>query len=168
MIDNENDILIRIIDEECNLKSFKCEKDIVNKFFYKKSIFNNKNLLSKVYIIENIRNKNIIGFFTLSIYRLNLEHGKKYGIQKIPAILLGRIGVDNNHRGLRLTETHIIPFTIGVCNDVKQNVGCRLLITEIEKGDQKGDQLKDYLLEIGMNEEKITRSHHILSVDLLI
>jgi len=163
LIDIENDILIREIDEECNLKSFKCKKDIVNKFFYKKSIFNNKNLLSKVYIIENIRNKDIIGYFTLSTYRLNLEHGKKYGIQKLPAILLGRMGIDNNYRGLRLTETHIIPYTVGVCDDVKQNVGCRLLIAEIERG----DQLKDYLLEIGMNEERITKSHHILSVDLL-
>lgn len=163
MTDIEDNILIKEIDEDCNLKSFKCEKDIVNKFFYKNSLFNNINLLSKVYIIENIGNKDIIGYFTLSTYRLNLEHGKKYGIQKVPAILLGRMGVDNDYRGLRLTETHIIPYTIGICNDVKQNVGCRLLIAEIEKG----DTLKDYLIKIGFNEERITKTHDILSLDLL-
>jgi len=163
LIDLENSILIREIDKECNLKSFKCENEIVNKFFYSKSIFNNEHLLSKVYIIENIRNKEIIGYFTLSTYRLNLEHGKKYGIQKIPAILLGRMGVDNDYRGLKLTETHIIPYTIGICNDVKQNVGCRLLIAEIGKG----ETLKGYLIKIGFNEERITKTHHILSLDLL-
>ena len=54
-------------------------------------------------------------------------------------------------------------YALGVCNEVKNLIGCRLLIIEVEKE----DPTKDYLIENGFQEEKSNKKYHFLSIDVL-
>ncbi len=163
MSDIEDYLFIREIEEEDNVQSFSCDEKDVNDFFHNNSVFNNKNLLSKVYILENLTTKEIIGYFALGTYRLQLGSQEKYGIENIPAILLGRIGIDSAYQGQDLGKKYLIKYAVGICSEVLQYIGCRLLIDEVKKG----DKIFDYFIKNGFIFEKPHKSMMILSLDLL-
>ena len=81
----------------------------------------------------------------------------------MPAALLGRIGIDDKYRGQDLAREYLIRYVLGVCNEVKNYIGLRLLIIEVERG----DSIKDYLIKNGFQEEKSNKKFHFLSIDLL-
>jgi len=68
----------------------------------KKAKFNDENLISKVYLYYDKATKKVVGFITLSNYLLRLSDAKEFGIQKVPAALIGRIAIDNEYRGYNL------------------------------------------------------------------
>lgn len=135
------DLIITEINDQLNLESFHCQNHKVNEFLRNFALYNNQNLLSKVYILVEKDNNNLVGFFSLSAYRLTLPHSIKYSIQQVPAVLLGRIGVDDKYRGHNLAREYLIKYALGICNEVKNYIGCRLLIVEVEKE----DPIKEYL-----------------------
>ena len=151
------------ISDQLITESFHCQNDKVNEFIHEHALYNNKNLLSKVYVLIDEDTEAIAGVVSLSAYRLNLPHNKKYSIQQVPAALLGRIGIDDKYRGQDLTRDHLIKYALGVCNEVKNYIGCRLFIVEVERG----DSIREYLLKNGFQEEKCNKKFHFLSIDLL-
>jgi len=155
--------IITEIYNQLKTDSFNCQNDKVNEFIHKYALYNNQNLLSKVYVLIDKDTESIAGVISLSAYRLNLPHSKKYSIQQIPAALLGRIGIDEKYRGQDLAREYLIKYVLGVCNEVKDLIGLRLLIVEVEKG----DSIRDYLIRNGFQEEKSNKKFHFLSVDLL-
>ena len=157
------DFIIIEIQDNIDLSLFRCESEELNKFLNKKAKFNEKNLLSKVYLYLNKNNEKVIGFVTLSNYMLRLADSKQFGIQKIPAALLGRIAIDNEYRGQNLGKD-LIDYVRGKCNFIKQFIGCRILVVEVKKE----DPIKEYLLNIGFELLHQSKGFHILGFDLLI
>ena len=72
------------------------------------SVHNYQNLLSKVYVLIDVDTKYIARVISLSAYRLNLPRTTKYSIRQIPAVLLGRIGIDDKYRGHNLAKEYLI------------------------------------------------------------
>lgn len=155
--------LITEINQQLDTDSFNCQNEKLNEFLHKYALYNNQNLLSKVYVLIDEITEAIAGVISLSAYRLNLPNSKKYNIQQVPAALLGRIGIDSKYRCQDLARDYLIKYVLGVCNEVKAYLGLRLLIVEVEKG----DSIKDYLLKNGFKEEKSNKKYHFLSIDLL-
>ena len=69
------------IHDQLDLISFHCQNDGVNDFLRKHALFNNQNLLSKLFVLLDQDSEAIAGIITLSAYRINLPHPKKYSIQ---------------------------------------------------------------------------------------
>ena len=157
------DLIIIELKDDIELIQFHCESDELNKFLHEKSRYNEKNLISKVYLYYHIKNKNIVGFITLSNYMLRLAEGKKFGIQKVPAALIGRIAIDDDYRGNNLGRDLIL-FARGRCNYIKDFIGCRLLVVEVKKE----DPIMKYLLSFGFEILHQSKGFVILGLDLLI
>ncbi len=121
------------IHDQLKIESFHCQNDSVNEFMHEYALYNNQNLLSKVYVLIDEDKEAIAGIVSLSAYRLNLPHNKKYSIQQVPAALLGRIGIDDKYRGQDLAREYLIKYALGVCNEVKNYMGCRLLFLKFKE-----------------------------------
>lgn len=156
------EFVIQELIDDYNLETFECQNEDVNDFLNNFAFHNQLNLLSKVYILVDITQNIIAGYLTLSSYLLRLGD-TRYEIPKVPSILLGRIGIDNKYRGKDLAKEYLIPYAIGICNEVKEFIGCRLLIAEVEKG----ANFKNFLEDNGFCEEKSNTSYHYMSLDLL-
>ncbi len=150
------------INDTTNISNFYCNNEELNSFFREKALKNNQNLLSKVYICLNIINHEIAGFITLSNYLLRLADSKLYGIQRVPAALVGRLAVDNKYRGLNL-GTYLLSFAFEECNHVKKRIGCRLMVVEVKKG----DLILDYMKSVGFQELHSDKTFNYLGLDLL-
>jgi len=158
-----SNFLIKKVENEIHSSSFYCSNEEVNDFFYNLAKFNHDQLLSKVYIYYNPKNEEIIGFISLSAYRVNLPDTTKIPIQKVPSVLLGRLAIDNKYRGSNLGED-LIKYAIGICDEVKNLIGCRLLIVEVEKKDNK---LLKYFLKKGFEKIHEGSQYHYIMIDLL-
>lgn len=158
----KNLIIIEIRDT-IDLSLFCCENEELNKFLKEKARFNEENFLSKVYLYINKNDENVIGFVTLSNYMLRLADSKQFGIQKVPAALLGRIAIDNKYRGQNLGKD-LIEYVLGKCHFIKQFIGCRILVVEVDKE----APIKNYLSNYGFELLHESKGFHILGFDLLI
>ena len=94
---------------------------------------------------------------------LRLADTKKFGIQKVPAALLGRIAIDNDYRGQNLGK-NLIAFIRGRCNYIKTLIGCRLLVVEVKKD----DLIVNYLINFGFELLHQSKDFNILGLDLLV
>ena len=94
---------------------------------------------------------------------LRLAESKKFGIQKVPAALIGRIAINNEHRGYNLGRDLIL-FARGRCNYIKDFIGCRLLVVETKKD----DPIVKYLTSFGFEFLHESKGFNILGFDLLI
>ena len=155
--------IITEIHDQLKTESFHCQNDKVNEFIHEHALHNNQNLLSKVYVLIDEDTEVIAGVVSLSAYRLNLPHSKKYSIQQVPAALLGRIGIDDKYRGQDLARKYLIRYALGVCNEVKNYIGCRLFIVEVERE----DSIRDYLIKNGFQEEKSNKQGQKWDLSLL-
>jgi len=158
----KNLIIIELKDD-IELSKFHCESEELNEFFLEKATYNEKNLISKVYLYYNRKDKAVVGFITLSNYMLRLAEGKKFGIQKVPAALIGRIAIADDYRGNNLGRDLIL-FARGRCHYIKDFIGCRLLVVEVKKE----DPIMKYLLSFGFELLHQSKGFFILGLDLLI
>jgi len=77
--------------------------------------------------------------------------------------LLGRLAIDDKYRGSNLGED-LIKYAIGICDEVKDLIGCRLLIVEVRKTDSK---LLNYFLKKGFEKIREGTQFHYIMIDLL-
>jgi len=161
--DIKRELIIIELTEDIDINSFSCENEELNKFFHEQSKYNNQNLLSKIYICLNTRNKEIAGFISLSNYSLRLADSKDFGIQKVPAALIGRLAIDNRYRGYNLGN-NLISFVYEVSNYIKNYIGCRLLVVEVKKNK---DQILKYMQDYGFEILHESKGFFYLGLDLL-
>ena len=159
----KKDLIFIDLKDNIELNQFHCESNELNQFLHEKARYNDKNLISKIYLYFNVKDKKVVGFITLSNYMLRLAESKQFGIQKVPAALIGRIAVDNNYRGHNLGKDLIL-FARGRCNYIKNFIGCRLLVVEIKKD----NPIMKYLLSFGFELLHQSKEFDVLGFDLLI
>lgn len=161
-MDSEEDYIIKELENEIKSVSFSCSSKELNEFLYKRAEKNNEDLISKIYIYYDINNKKIFGFISLSAYQLNLSDTEKFGISSVPAVLLGRLAIDNDYRKKNLGE-NLIKYTCIIGKEVKKLVGCRLLIVEVNSGDIN---LLNYFIDKGFTIVRQSKRFYYLMIDL--
>jgi len=157
-----DEYLIKELENETQFTSFSCADKDLNDFLINNAKSNNDNLISKTYIYYNQVSEEIIGFISLSAYRLNLSNTIQFGLTQVPAVLLGRLAIDNNYRGKNLA-VNLINYARGVCNEVKQLIGCRLLIVEVKVNNTN---LVRYFLDRGFEIIHKSKKFYYLMIDL--
>ncbi len=94
---------------------------------------------------------------------MNFPNISKFPIQQVPAVLLGKLAIDRKYIGSNLGE-NLIKFAIGICDAVKDLIGCRLLIIEVENKEIK---LLKYFLKRGFELIRHTNQFHYVMLDLI-
>lgn len=94
---------LEVINEKHNLDNFSCEIETIDKYLKSRALNDNKQLLSKTYVVTE--KGNVIAFCTLILHSLR-DAEKEFFIdkdkckeQRVPALLIGQIGVDKNFKG---------------------------------------------------------------------
>ncbi|MFX0173444.1 MAG: GNAT family N-acetyltransferase [Candidatus Hodarchaeota archaeon] len=109
----------------------------INEYYKEKAWIDMLNLNSLIY--EYWKDEKVVGFSTASMSKLreSLE-GPPMGR---PSLLLGRLGVDQAYTSQSLGE-ELTHYIIGLARKLKQKVGCRLVILDVEKiQDEKSGEL---------------------------
>lgn len=162
--DKEN-LLLYELNDRIDVRKFCCEDDEVNDYFHNKALINNKMFISKAYVVINKNNNDIVGIFTLSASLLKLTEKEQYGISRVPTILLGRIGIDNKYRKQNLGR-FLLEQAIGICEEVKKLIGCRLLMTESISGSKILAYFKNLGFKYETTDKRSGKIFEVLSFDL--
>ncbi len=152
-----------IIDESFKIDDFNCEDDDINYFLKNLAIPNQIRKLSNTYIFYIEENKRVVAYFSILASQLNTGDARIYGIDKIPIVLLGRMGVDKNFKGNNIGRT-MINIALKKALEASKLIACRLLLIETTL------DMKSYYLEkinLGFEWFKDRKSFSILVLDLL-
>jgi hypothetical protein len=105
----------------------------VNKFFHNDLQTYRKNNLSTVWIVRD--SDEPVAYFTVSMNAIEVKElgvGEKVEdttTSRYPAVLLGQMGVDKNHRhdGIALA---ICDFCLGLASEIGERIACRYLMLQ--------------------------------------
>jgi len=156
-------LLFKLIDKSDNVDDFDCNDDDINYFLKNLAISNQNRKLSNTYILYSKNSNQIVAYFSIIASQLNTGDARIYGIDKIPIVLLGRMGVDKKFRGNNIGR---IMINIAVRKALKagQLIACRLLLVETSK------DMKSYYLEkinLGFECFRDRKTISLLVIDLL-
>ena len=154
---------LKIIDESDNIDDFNCGDDDINYFLKNLAIPNQYRKLSNTYIFYLKESKRVIAYFSILASQLNTGDARIYGIDKIPIVLLGRMGVDKNYRGNNIGRT-MINIAVKKALEASELIACRLLLIETSL------DMKSYYLEklnLGFEWFRDRKTFSILVIDLL-
>ena len=93
------DLFFKILDKNVKIDKFNCGDENINYFLNNLALLNQERKLSETYIFCLKDSNELIAFFTLSASQLNTGDARIFGIDKVPIVLLGRLGVDINYKG---------------------------------------------------------------------
>ena len=154
---------LKIIDESDKIDEFDCGDDDINYFLKILAIANQKRKLSNTYILKSKESNQIVAFFSILASQLNTGDARIYGIDKIPIVLLGRMGVDKKFRGNNIGRI-MINTAVRKALEAGQLIACRLLLVETTK------DMKSYYLEkinLGFECFRDRKTISLLVIDLL-
>ncbi len=158
-----NKLLLKLIDTSDKIDKFNCGNDDINYFLKNLAIPNQYRKLSNTYIFYNEEDKRVVAYFSILASQLNTGDARIYGIDKIPIVILGRMGVDNNFKGNNLGKI-MITIAIKKALEASKLIACRLLLVETSI------DMKTYYLEkinLGFEWFKDRKTFSILVLDLL-
>lgn len=154
---------LKDLNESANSDKFSCGEEKIDFFLKDLAKFNQKNKFSRTYIFTKEENNEIIAFFSILASQLNTGDTRIFGIDKVPVILLGRLGVDVNYQGKNFAEV-MIRIAIEKALKVSKIIGCRLLLVETSL------KMKSYYLErlsINFKLFRDKKETSIIYIDLL-
>ncbi len=123
------DLIFKEITDDIILSKFDCGDEDINYFLKNLAISNQERKLSKTYTFCLKDSNEIIGFFTLSASQLNTGDARIFGMDKVPIVLLGRLGVDRKYKGKNL-GTAMIRIALEKSVETSKIIACRLLLVE--------------------------------------
>ena len=156
-------LLFKIIDKSFKIDDFNCGDDDINYFLKNLAIPNQFRKLSNTYIFYIEENKRVVAYFSILASQLNTGDARIYGIDIIPIVLLGRMGIDKNFRGNNIGRT-MINIAVRKALEASKLIACRLLLIETSL------DMKSYYLEkinLGFEWFKDRKTFSILVLDLL-
>ena len=156
-------LLLKIIDKSDKIDDFDCGDNDINYFLKNLAIPNQYRKLSNTYIFYLEENKRLVAYFSILASQLNTGDARIYGIDKIPIVLLGRMGVDKNFRGNNIGRA-MINIAVKKALEASKLIACRLLLIETSLN------MKSYYLEkinLGFEWFKDRKTFSILVLDLL-
>lgn len=90
------DLIFKELDRDVIIEPFKCGDEVINSFLNNLALLNQERKLSKTYTFCLRDSNKVIAFLTLSSSQLNTGDARIFGIDKVPIVLLGRLGVDKS------------------------------------------------------------------------
>lgn len=105
---------VRKLRNDEKVKSFNCGDDDLNDFLLNRAILYRKALLSVTYVFENIKSKDIVGYFSLANDRVSLDDFNdktefnrfrrnrfvnEKRIRSYPAVKICRLGINKDFHG---------------------------------------------------------------------
>ena len=95
---------LEVINENHNVQDFDCGDSSINEFLKNNALIDTNSYVSKTYVLKKKNNNKIIGFYTLFCSHLSNAEGayvisRDYRPRKVPAILLGQLGIHSEYQG---------------------------------------------------------------------
>lgn len=117
-------------------------------------------------IYECYVNNEVVGYVTASMNKIG-EKISEVNHFVHPALLLGRMGVDKNHRKQGLGPK-LIEYILGLAFTLKDRVGCRFVFLEVDKNRERLVKFyKEQGFEIAVNQPKLSKQEiYIMYFDL--
>jgi predicted GNAT family N-acyltransferase len=156
------DLLFKQLDKDAIIESFDCGERVINSFLTDLALLNQERKLSKTYVFCLKDSNIVIAFLTLSASQLNTGDASIFGIDKVPIVLLGRLGVDKKYKHKNLGNT-LIKIALEKSLEASKIITCRLLLVETTL------DMKNYYLEkvnMGFEWFRDRKNNSILFIDL--
>ena len=156
------DLIFKELDRDVIIETFNCGDQAINNFLNNLALLNQEQKLSKTYTFCLKNSNTIIAFLTLSASQLNTGDARIFGIDKVPIVLLGRLGVDNNYKNKKLGVA-LINIALEKSLEASKIIACRLLLVETTL------DMKSYYLEkvnMGFEWFRDRKNTSILFIDL--
>ena len=156
------DLVFKELDKDGIIKSFDCGDQDINHFLKSLAFLNQERKLSKTYTFYVKASNKVIAFVTLSASQLNTGDARIFGIDKVPIVLLGRLGVDNSYKSKKLGIA-LIKIALEKSLEASKIIACRLLLVETNL-----DMKSYYLRKVNMGFEwfRDRKNSSILFIDL--
>lgn len=119
-----------------NKSEFSCGKEMLNRYIHLQANQDIKRKLSVCFVINDKESNLIKGFYTLSNNSIPLTHIPEHIQNKIPksyitipAILMGRLAIDNRYKGQGLGKLMLID-ALKRCYELSKSVGSFAVIVD--------------------------------------
>jgi len=156
------DLIFKELDRDVIIEPFNCGDEVINSFLKNLALLNQERKLSKTYTFSLKDSNNVIAFLTLSASQLNTGDARIFGIDKVPIVLLGRLGVDKSYKNKKLGIA-LIKIALEKSLEASKIIACRLLLVETAL------DMKSYYLEkvnMGFEWFRDRKNSSILFIDL--
>jgi len=132
---NFDDIEVQKLRRDTDLTNFDCSLDDdlgLDVFIHKEALAYQETLLGITYLFYY--KSNFVGFVTLAMGRLRGKYIEKEEIRLsyYPALLIGRLAVDNNYRKRGICR-FICDWCTGFAERLAKNIGCKFLVLDTNK-----------------------------------
>jgi GNAT superfamily N-acetyltransferase len=122
---------VKQLEEQTNLSGFDCSKDDTlgsHDFIHKDAKQYQKECMGSTYMFhfQNV----FVGYVTVAMHAIEVKNTRLRivtNMKSYPALLLGRLGVHNDHRNRNIGRS-ICLWTIGFAKEFSQEVGCRFVV----------------------------------------
>lgn len=131
------DIKYEFLSPKRPLDSFKCadtdESVKIEQFLREEALFLHQQGLSK--IVLALWEEIVVGYFALAMGKIQLTWGKKEKVfgkkiaMEIPALLLARMGVHEDFRGIGI-GTVMMSQVLDMADEVSKRIGCRFIYVD--------------------------------------
>ena len=131
-----------------NRSHFSCGNEALDRYLKKQASQDIKRKLAKVFVACQPRS-NVLGYYTLSAASFNkdslpLEKGKKLPYADVPAVLIGRLAVDQTWQGKKLGEFLLIDACRRVVETSQSTLAINAIIVHA-----KDKKAKDFYAKYG-------------------
>lgn len=124
--------------------------------------------MQKNYLVvyEYVLESQVVGFATASMNAFRIDTMEKKF--KIPAVLLGKLAVDNSQEVKSLNVAkRLIGHILKLANEEKHKVGCRIVAVQVQHvNGEPNHRLIKYYNELGFEEFQKTNKYVTLFFDL--
>lgn len=129
-------LIIEILNSQHKKRGFDCGNELLNNYIQKQAKQDVSRDLSACYILNEIDEKRVIGYYTLSSNSINRSDFPEDLIMKlppsygnIPTVLLGRLAIDNIDKGKGLGEI-LLMDALKRCVDISKSLGILAIIVD--------------------------------------
>ena len=124
-------LTVKTLDGQVDVSHFDCSTDDVlgiNEFIHKEAMkYQNDSMgITYLFYYQTV----LVGYVTVAMYAIEVRETRLRMVtneKRYPALLLGRLGVHNDHRG-RHVGLCICLWTIGLAKEMARRVGCRFVV----------------------------------------
>lgn len=129
------DFSIEPLESHHNRAAFNCGNEQLDRYLNDLATQDKKRNIAIPYVILDIKRQKIIGYYTLSMSSINLEHLPRSIAKKLPkypivgVILIGRLAVDSDYRGYgwgKLLMMDALSRSLGV----SRTTGCFAVVVD--------------------------------------
>ena len=137
---------ILAISRQLDLGSFDCGSRALNDYLQKYARQNHDRNISKTFVaVEKDGGRKVLGFYTLVASEIDAQsipatHAKHLPRYPVPAVRIGRLGVDKHHKG--------------------QGIGGELLWDALGKAKRLSDEVGVYAVVVDAKDENAVRFYH--------